>query len=449
MKTNNGNETRLAFSVALCILGGSMCLAGDEPKKYTLQDCLRIGAERSSSIATARRNEEIADAEVTKSQAPARPNLTITGGYKRNDELQPLIIEGLPPTDVGSLDSYYVTCGASQLLYSGGKVDAMVESATMNRKLAGWNSMAAREELARDIKLGFYGILLARASLKVREESLDQVKNYLDHTQTRFDSDKASEFELLTAKVRHANEKPNVLSAENACNLALAKYRVLLNLDNSPFELVGKLEYRPFDFDLEQLYSMALAKRSAIKQAEAKVSVAAREIEVAKAAYRPSLHAFVNYTGGNSASPVPLPDTEAELHWDAGLSFSWSLWDGGTRGADVKQKELQMENDQTGVSDLKKAVFLELKQAYMDMEVAKKVMKSSMDNVQLAEKGLSIAKTRYESGASTYLELLDANLACNQAKLAFNQSLHDYMAAVARIEFACGMELLKFNQPKK
>lgn len=54
--------------------------------------------------------------------------------------------------------------------------------------------------------------------------------------------------------------------------------------------------------------------------------------------------------------------------------------------------------------------------------------------------GYMISQKRYDTGAGTWLEMNDAELALTQARLNFNQSIYDYMVAKADLEKVLGNE---------
>jgi len=58
-----------------------------------------------------------------------------------------------------------------------------------------------------------------------------------------------------------------------------------------------------------------------------------------------------------------------------------------------------------------------------------KAVRTSEETVELAEKGLEIARARYDYGLMSNLEVMDAQSALNQARLGYYAALYDYNAA--------------------
>lgn len=411
-----------------------------ESRRYTLEDCLRMGLEQATAIANARREEGIAHSTVGQARAQTLPHLALSANYTRLDKLQTIEL-GETSMEMGTLDNYSILGELNQLLYSGGKIRAAIRAARLAEQRAKLGTASAETDLVRDIHLGFYAVLLAQSAVKVQEESVAQLTALYDQTRKKAEAGKASDFDLLSSKVRLANEKPRLIQARNTAELAMEGFRMLVNLDERPFELDGSLKPEPFPADLEALQKTALSNRAAIRQMETTVELKQQDVTAAQADAYPSVSAFASYNGANSYRFVSFQN-EWEWHWNAGLALQWSLLDGGLRRATVTGKALELENLKASLDEMKRAVRLEVRQACLALKHAEEQIQSAGETVALAEDALKIAKARHESGLSTYLEFTDANLACQTAKLQMNQALHDHMAAAARLRHAAGIQVI-------
>ena len=63
--------------------------------------------------------------------------------------------------------------------------------------------------------------------------------------------------------------------------------------------------------------------------------------------------------------------------------------------------------------------------------------------LRLAQKGLDIARVRYEQGLSTYLEFTETNLALSSARLALWEARFECRAAAARLRYAAATVALQ------
>jgi len=425
---------------------GADSAAGAE--SYNLTQCIEIGLTNSAAAANARRDEAISAARVRQTRAEALPSLSVNAAYTRLDEVAEISFGEGESVEAGTLDNYSVEAQVGQLLYSGGRVNAALRAAHLAKDLAAWGRLDTESVLVRDIRTGFYDILLAGAAVEVREESVRQMESLLGQTEIKFKNGTASEFEVLTAKVRLANEQPPLIDARNAHAIATENFRRLLMVEDRDFRTRGELTFRPLDVDLESLQSIALTRRPALHEAEQVAALREQDVRAARSGYYPEVRAQFSYTGANSYRFASFED-EWEWHWNAGVVLDWSLFDGWLTRASVEEKRLEFEKSLTDTTDLRNAVKLEVSQAYLDMRRAEESATSNRGNVALAKKGLSIARTRYESGLSTYLEFTDSNLALSTARLSRHRALRDHMAAVAQLAHACGVAIDELSKKEE
>jgi outer membrane protein TolC len=435
-----------AAAVIIILLG--LCLAGiaqEEAKKYTLEECIEIGLEQSAAAANARRDQEISAAAVVQARSQALPHLSLRGAYNRLDELQEIPLDEESPVELGTLDNYSADITISQLLYSGGKVGAALRAAKTTRSFADWSRADTESILIKDIRVGFYDILQARAAAEVVEKSVSQLESLLAQTEERYRNGTVSEFDVITARVRLANEQPTLIQARNRYEVGTEVFKGLLNLDTASFEIEGELVCEPVNADLQDLIESALLNRPALRVLEAVGQLRKEDLAAAKSGRYPSLAAMFTYNGANSYQFVSF-DNNWEWHWNAGLVLQWDLWDGGLTAGTVREKKLELAKSRTDLEEMNKAVRLEVQTAFLDMKHALEAVEAGRGNVELAEKALAIARTRHEQGMATYLEFTDSNLALSRAGLAYSQSLRDHANAVARLKYACGLDDLELHK---
>jgi outer membrane protein TolC len=139
-------------------------------------------------------------------------------------------------------------------------------------------------------------------------------------------------------------------------------------------------------------------------------------------------------------------DDEWQWHWNAVLSASWSIWDGGLTRATVAQKRLELLKSQTDLDDLRSSVRFEIREAFLEMTRAAETVEMCRGGVELAEKALQIARVRYDEGLTTQLEFTDANLGLGTARWSWLRALRDHGVAVTRLQHASGVALAEFQE---
>ena len=78
--------------------------------------------------------------------------------------------------------------------------------------------------------------------------------------------------------------------------------------------------------------------------------------------------------------------------------------------------------------------------ARQQLRQSQSLMLATRKAVEIAERGVTIANTRYTSGAGTILEVTDAQMEQTQARLAYNQAVYDYLRAYFEYQQVIGVE---------
>ena len=431
-------------NILFCFLFPVLLVAADRPSAehaYSLEDCIALGLQRSLDLSNARRGELLAVEKVRQVRARALPSLDASSSFTRLDEVP--TFPGMEEP-FGREDNYAAGVEASQLLYSGGGVRAALRAARDYRAFASEDTRRQQAELIRDIRQAFYEALYAEKAVEVAEASVQQLSDFEQQARTRYQNAAASEYDRLTAQVNLANERPRLVQARNRYELVMAALKDLILADGDDFVIEGELEYRPVDFTYEGLIETAARNRPELRQAQLNVQMREENIRVARSDYRPEIRAFANYKGTNPGDEDPSAD-DWEWGWNAGLSASWNIMDGGLKKAEFRTAELQRDIAVAEQENLRCAIRLEIRNAFLTLKHAEEVVLSTRETVALAEKALQIARIRYDEGLATHLEFADSNLSLNNAKLYHLMALKSHQQALAALDHACGTDLLEDN----
>jgi outer membrane protein TolC len=419
-------------------------MAAEPAPAYTLQDCLRIGLERAATIRNAKQDELIADARIDQIRSEAIPQAGLTARYARQDDV-PETSEGDP---AGRRDAYAVSAEASQLLYAGGKISTALNAARLYRDASSFATQTATASLIRDIHRGFHQVLLTGETAMVATQSVEQLRLLVAQSEQKHTQGVLPEFELLSARVRLANEVPHWIEARNQYELAKAAFANLLHLEAADFTLTGEADPPSNNQSLEALTSLALSRRPELDEMSRRVELYQADIDVVKSGRQPEFHAFAAYNGNNPDFYQPARDAW-EWRWQAGVRMSWTPFDGGLRSATVRQKTAEWDKIRTAHEELRNAIRLEVRQAWLVWRHALEALDGARGNVALAERAQQIATVRQKQGLSTYLEFTESNLALSTARLAHLRARHARAVAETEILYASGQLTEPHPLPEK
>ena len=396
-------------------LAAATARAAEPPPVFTLEDCLRNGLAKDVSVANARREQQAADARYRQYRARILPEVTAHGSYQRQDEIPASDLGGgaLP---MGRLDNYSASVEVSQLIYDGGSVQAGLRAADVYRARAAHAVRQAEGERVRDIRLAFHAMLFAREAVGVEERRLDQLERFVADAEARFRQEAASEFDLMSARVRLANARPGLIGARRDLQLARATLRNLARLDAEDFDIAGEWSFDPRLPDLAAAQAAAVRHRPEAQQLRQTVGLAEAGLRAEQGTYSPVFRARAGY-GGQNPPVLGSAENDWEWHWKVGLTVEWTIFDGLSRPNRVREKRLAYDQAIAALDDLERAVALEVERAHLALRHAAEAAIAARENVALADRAVEIARARFNAGLSTHLEFIESSVAAAVARL--------------------------------
>jgi outer membrane protein TolC len=127
--------------------------------------------------------------------------------------------------------------------------------------------------------------------------------------------------------------------------------------------------------------------------------------------------------------------------WNVGLALSWPLFQGMRRKAELDAAQAQVRQAELQAAQLEEGVRLEYDAALRELERARLQTQAAARTVSQAQRVYELTELRYQQGLATQLDVSDARLALQQARLNEVTAYHDYYLALARAQRALGLPL--------
>lgn len=123
------------------------------------------------------------------------------------------------------------------------------------------------------------------------------------------------------------------------------------------------------------------------------------------------------------------------------FSLSFPLWNNGQREIEVSRARVNRDVARTIREDLERAVRRDVSSAYDGYQTSTAAVGLAKVGVTVAQQNYRMQELRYRSGASTILDLLDAQVNLAQAQADLVQARYDTRLALARLEAILGRRL--------
>jgi len=419
------------------------------PANITLDDAVRIAVRQNPQILLAIQQIEQTRGQIITVRAEALPLVALTGVYSQVD---PRLL-GTPSssgtstssTFTGTDKTWNISVTASQLLYSGGQVGAAIKIAKLTLDSNYFNLRDVIDQTISNVYQQFYTVLLDRELIAVQEESVGLLQSQLNDQKNRFTAGTVPRFNVLQAEVALSNQIPLLINAKNQYVISQTTLAQTLGIDydiwrpdTGKVNVVGNLDVHYRDVNEDQAISMARARRAFLKVQRQSILIQLQQIKVALAGYQPTLTADGGYKLGSS----PLSDKldETVNGWFVGVNGNWNIWDSGATYGRVKTARAQLESAKATYDAAVLTVNLQVQQAIANLKEARETIQSQVENVKEALEAVRLAQERLAAGAGVQLDVLNAQVALEQARTNELQSRHDYNVALAQLDYAIGAD---------
>lgn len=406
------------FVTVVFMFLASFVQGGESNRGYTVDQILQLALERNPALTRA--EGEVEQSRGQDLTAKAFINPTINGQSGSGAIRDPS--NGVRITEV--------FVNVSQPLEWTGKRTARQEAAEAALSGANAGMEEVKLHLVSQVKLDFYDLLLAQQTVDIAKQNLVALEEVARVAKIRVKTGDAVRLEAVRAEVEVLKAQQDMRRATNAIRLGR------VSLDTLTAGALGKGftvhgEFRSFrrDLDMETLVARARDLHPTIRRLQKLVEQADRTVIKERQSRMPDVSLYGGYTR----------EAGREGAW-AGLSVPTPIWyqrQGEVATAlGVKRRQ---EGDLFLIrNDLLKAVY----QHYQDAEMA-------AEQVEVFEKGLlkqaqdalHMAQRSFQEGATSLLEVLDAQRLARQMQLEYAFARRELSAALSRLERAVGEAL--------
>jgi|GEM_PF-804456 len=434
----SGARGRGALIALLLVLS-----AGLQAQVKTLEEAESIVLSNALQIQIAEQGVEKARIGFREAVGTVLPTISAYGQATTNQELPSIIIDfdgpgPQPATAIPMGSKYSNTAGfsLSQPLFTGGAVLAGFRIARESVEMSRINEQMTRDNTIMTLRTLWYQLLLTRSLIEATEWGLESATANFELAQKKFNAGTASQFEVLQAQVNMEQLKPTLIQLRN--QLRSVKTNLLAYINDPAvreIEPSGKLtpEEDPFvGLDLEGLVAKALRQRPELQLLESQRSILEQQRNIAYGQVLPmlSFSADIRHQGQD--------DVKDDLNYlrsrSSSLNLSVPIFSGGRKVAAIQSARVALKEAELQYEQTLTYLRTELESNYYKVDESRQSIEANAALVEQAEEALRMAKLSYESGASTQLEIQNAQSAVLQATGAYLSSVFQYNLALNNLK---------------
>jgi outer membrane protein len=438
---------RLAFETVILLVACASAWAAPAQSAtptYTIEEAVALAQSQNPEIAIARKKVQAARGGVIEARSGYLPSVVSTGLLRQREHQSESRLRD---------EDYNASLRVVENLYTGGAVSSQVAIARLNLEIQQLELQAIANRVEMDVRIAFNELLLNRARIRVREQSVAVMQEEMKTQLERFSAGTVGQLNVRRAEVALANERPELIDAQTQLKNSYLRLSELFGADSrsnpekSQFDVAGQLQYRPRHPDLNECLARADTERPEIKAKAKAIEIEDRQADLDRSALRPQVEAFSGYEVYNERDPNIGP--EFNHGYVVGLNARWHIFDGFATKGRLQATQARREAAVQALKSTRLSVASEARSAFLDIQQADHILESETKSVQTADESLEIAKANLGAGLGTQLDILQAASDVTRTRTTRLSAIYQHNVAMARLARACAVspDALEF-QPK-
>ncbi|MDQ6764788.1 MAG: TolC family protein [Verrucomicrobiota bacterium] len=404
-------------------------------KSLSLEEAVALAKKQNPEIIIARKQVEGARGGVIEARSGYLPSVVSTGLLRKREEQEQSRLRQ---------DDYNASLRVVQNVYSGGAVRGNLAIARLIEEKRELELAAIVARVAMDVRIACHELLLNRAMVGVREQSLRVLQDELKTQQERLAAGTVGQINVRRAEVSFANEQPELFAAQT--RVQNSDLRVNELCGSAPvskprpqhLNLSGELRYLPRHPDLAECLGHATVARPEMRAREIDVAIEDQQLIVDRSELRPRVEVFSGYEVYSERDPHV--GSEFNHGYVVGLNASWHLFDGyATRGR-LQATRARLEAAEQAVRSTQQTIESEVRSAFFDLQQAERVLASETQNMQNASESLELARGNLGAGLGSQLDVLQATADVTRTRTTRLNAVYLHNVAVAQLARATARE---------
>ena len=285
----------------------------------------------------------------------------------------------------------------------------------------------AERDLIRSVRQTYWDVAQAANLVELNRENAKLAEALYQAALRQLDVGAAPGAQVIKSGVELTRARQELSRAESELSQAKARLNTLLGRPpDIAFEPSDPLIFTPLTADRAKMRSSAEANRPEL--AEAQASLCARQVEVTAVEVR-------------RRPDIALQARQETFGGDAGVAIGITLplLDWGSARADREKAEDKAIAQSRRVESVRNAVNLEVDSALREASRTEALIGEYQQGVvSQAEQLARMAQKGFEAGATSYLEVLEAQRTLKAVRTEYYAALADHLKAIAQLEWATG-----------
>ena len=396
----------------------------------SVDECIKIALDNNPSITNAMQTSEIYKTKIGQAWSNYFPTFSSVLSYSRNEAFA---ANGVAHPQTNKYNLFYAPdFSASMLIFDFGKTSAMADMAKKVHQATELDVQTVIANVIYNVKAAYYNLLFAQQQEHVYEETVKDYELHLKQAQAYYNIGTKPKIDVLTAEYKLGNAILNLIKSQNTVKVAYAQLANVMGIPEfSNFTVKDDFNMFAYNIELEDALNTAFQSRPSLLAAKKKADASKILVKSSIRAFTPDISAFAGYDQGGR-------NLDTDTGYRFGGQLSYSNVNLMYLKKQVDEAKATYKRDLSAYEVIKQQVYLEVKEAYLDLINAQDSINVARLSMNSAKEQYDQASGRYKVGLGTAIELKDAETTYRNSQLQYYQTILNYHVYAANLENMIG-----------
>ena len=391
-------------------------------QEVTLDQLIDQALKTNQDVQVARLNERQTDAQIAQVKANARPQVNLTGDYKRYLKIPGQVI---PASAFGGPEGTYTALAfglpynlstslqVTQALYNPA-LGLGLKIAKLNQNVSELQTVKTKEDVAYQVSTTYYNLQTVAAQIGFLRTNIASSDRLIKLTDLLFQNKLSQGIDVDRLRINRTQYQTQLESQQ-------ATYQQLVNmlkfLTGTP-----QSDSLRVKTDIDQTAGVPASlgdqpiNRTDLLLLDRQQSINALNQQNTKAGFLPTLSAYgtgnstVYAIGGDNSYIKNLPG-----YW-FGLQLNWNIYDGSARKAKLAQQKIENQKYTVQLAQTRESITMDVVNGRNKFQVEQRNLEASRAQVGLAEKVYTQTQLQFKEGTASLTEVIQAETSLREAQ---------------------------------
>jgi outer membrane protein TolC len=424
------------LSICAVILLSAIFFDIGASRAESLPDAWNAGLTVDQQLEASRWASSAAQRGLYAARAERLPSIDANATYYTMDK--PIGIAAAVPVlgtlslDILQREGLIAGAHVSQPLYTFGRIQSGIDAAGAEVTAAVSDEAKSELDVLLRVSTGYTNVLLAQRGVEVAGQSVQSLEGHVRDVTNRVQEGVGILNDQLAAEVSLSNARQQLLQANARLDIARAAFNRSVGRPLDTAVQLDEVAEPTGAYDLEHMTHMALVTRPEI----AALSAATRALRSRADGIRAGCKPQFAVRGG--VDYIENRYFRDQTYSSVMVTGMWNLFDSGRKGHTAAKLEQAGEALLRKRNDIETVIQLQVRDAWRELETNRERVRVNRAALKSADENLHVAKNRYDEGAGTNTEVLDAETLRTATYSNYYRSLYESVQSLMKLSRAVG-----------